>query len=181
MKIYTRSGDDGSTGLFGGGRTQKDDPRVEAYGTVDELNASLGVARAAAGDGEVEAALAHLQEALFALGADLATPTSSQATVHRFTEADVEDLERRIDAAEQGLPPLRAFILPAGSERSARLHYARTICRRAERLVVPLLNAQETSGAVLRYLNRLSDLLFVLARRENVLAGVEEVEWAGRG
>jgi cob(I)alamin adenosyltransferase len=177
MKIYTRTGDDGTTGLFGGVRARKDAPRVEAYGTVDELNAVLGTAVAAAGSAAIGSVIAGLQADLFALGADLATPPGSKAKVRRFAPADAERLEELIDNAEAELLPLAAFILPTGTPRAAALHHARTICRRAERLVVPLMAEDEVGDAVLVYLNRLSDLLFVLARQENDEAGVGDTEW----
>ena len=177
MKVYTRTGDDGTTALFGGGRVRKDHPRVDAYGTVDELNATLGIARAAATDDRLAATLAHLQNDLFALGADLATPASAKATVRRFGPEDASGLEQRIDEADEELAPLKTFVLPGGTPCAAHLHLARTVCRRAERLAVPLLDAGEISAHTIAWLNRLSDLLFTLARLSNARAGVQDIAW----
>jgi cob(I)alamin adenosyltransferase len=185
-RIYTRSGDKGETGLFGGGRVRKDDLRVEAYGTVDELNAVLGVARGAlAGhDGlpvEIDHFLAHVQHQLFNLGAELASPQPAQLGASLVADADVAWLEQSIDGWEQKLDPLKTFILPGGSPAAAHLHWARTVSRRAERLVVTFAAAEPVRGEVLRYLNRLSDALFVAARTANQLAGVPDVAWKQRG
>jgi cob(I)alamin adenosyltransferase len=177
MKIYTRTGDDGTTGLFGGRRVGKDVLRIEAYGTVDELNALLGLARAAVQWPEVDSPLARIQNQLFTLGADLATPLDATPSVSRITETHVAGLEEAIDEAEQLLEPLRAFILPGGDEAAALLHVCRTVCRRAERAVVALARAEEINDCNVRYLNRLSDFLFVLARRANRLAGCGDVPW----
>ena len=179
MKIYTRTGDTGETALFDGSRVSKADPRVDAYGHIDELNAVLGQARAAGVDPAMDAWLDHLQRDLFALGAQLADPASRIAA--RVTKADIgpEDtarLEAWIDEAEAGLAPLRRFVLPAGVPASAALHLARTVCRRAERHVVAL-GAHAVDADVLAYVNRLSDLLFVLARLANARAGVSDQEW----
>ena len=178
MKIYTRTGDAGETALFDGTRVRKSDPRVEAYGQVDELNAMLGLARAGA-DPLLAEQLAQLQHDLFALGARLADPNARIAGRVRkaaLGAADVRRLEAWIDQSEAELEPLRRFILPGGAPAGAALHVARTICRRAERYIVSL-----GDGAVdrdlLAYVNRLSDLLFVLARLANARAGVSEVEW----
>jgi cob(I)alamin adenosyltransferase len=178
VKIYTKTGDDGTTGLFGGGRVRKDDARVEAYGTVDELNAVLGVARAAKLGAMSEEVLAHVQVDLFALGAELATVPGKEEKLPmaRLDAADGERLEKAIDAAEIGLAALTNFVLPGGSEQAAALHLARTVCRRAERLVIALGARAE----LVVYLNRLSDLLFVLSRRENHERGVADVPWAPR-
>jgi len=180
VKIYTRTGDDGETGLFGGGRVAKDATRVEAYGAVDELNAALGIARAAGLAEPVDAVAARLQEELFVLGADLATPAQGRAredAVVRIAADRVERLERDIDAAEEGLSPLDAFILPGGSPAGAALHLARTVCRRAERRTVELARSEPVSEHVVPYLNRLSDLLFVLARAANAADGRPETKW----
>jgi cob(I)alamin adenosyltransferase len=178
MKIYTRTGDDGSTGLVGGQRTRKSDPRIECYGTVDELNASIGWAAAAAG-AELAAALREVQGELFAIGAHLATPegTPRAASLPALDEAWAARLESQIDAAEAVLPPLRQFILPGGAEPAARLHLARTVCRRAERLLVAFAADRPVDPVILTYFNRLSDWLFVQARRANHLAGVADVPW----
>jgi cob(I)alamin adenosyltransferase len=183
MRIYTRTGDAGETGLFGGQRVAKDSLRVEAYGTVDEVNALLGVTRACPGDEIVTDLLADIQADLFILGADLATPMEEgervgARRVRRVEEAQVRRLEGEIDRLQAGLPPLDQFILPGGSERGALLHLARTVCRRAERCVVALTRAEAVSPEALRYLNRLSDLLFVLARTVNQQAGIPELPWS---
>lgn len=178
MRIYTRTGDSGETGLFGGERVPKDDLRVEAYGTVDETNAALGLAICAldASDSLAETLL-QLQSELFVVGADLATPLPCE--VPRVTDAHVERLETLIDGFESELSPLTNFILPGGTAGASALHLARTIARRAERQVVALLRAEPetTNPATLRYLNRLADLLFVLARVANFRAGVADIPW----
>jgi cob(I)alamin adenosyltransferase len=180
VKIYTRTGDTGETGLYGGGRVAKDALRGEAYGAVDELNAALGMARAAGLPGQLDALGGRLQEELFDLGADLATPPDTSARkdkVVRVTAEQVERLEKEIDAHEQGLPPLETFILPGGSPAGAALHLARTVCRTAERRTVQLARSEEISAQVVPYLNRLSDLLFVLARAANAADGRPEHKW----
>ena len=181
MNIYTRTGDRGQTGLFGGGRVQKSDARVEAYGDVDELNAALGLAVAIAHEPGVDAVLPPLQRDLFAIGALLATPDPvkmrEQLAKARLDEARVAELEAAIDAGEAELEPLRAFIMPGGAPKAAALHVARTVCRRAERRVVALSATVEIPELVVMYLNRLSDLLFVLARVANRRAGAGEVTW----
>jgi cob(I)alamin adenosyltransferase len=181
MKIYTRTGDDGTTGLFGGGRVKKASLRVEAYGTVDELNAALGVARATRLDPSIDAVLAEVQADLFALGAELACVPGKEEKLGMplLSSAEGTRLERAIDAAEEGLPPLTSFVLPGGTPQAAALHHARTVCRRAERAVLAIEEAPSRAEVVV-YLNRLSDLLFVLARRANHLAGVADVPWAPR-
>ena len=178
MKIYTRTGDSGETSLFDGTRVQKNDSRVDAYGEVDELNASLGVARASGTDPDIDAELVRLQRDLFALGAQLADPQDKLAA--RVAKAvlgddDVARLERAIDRFETELTPLRRFILAGGSAGGAALHVARAVCRRAERRMVALEPAVD--GVLLRYINRLSDLLFVIARAVNHRAGAAETEW----
>ena len=180
MKIYTRTGDDGTTGLYGGARTRKDDPRVEAYGTVDETNAVIGLARACGLPREIEDVLAAVQSTLFDVGAALATPADRAASVPTVADRDVVVLEQAIDALEVRLEPLRTFVLPGGSEAAARLHVARTVCRRAERLVVAMSDHVPVDPAIVRWLNRLSDLLFVQARFANHAAGVADVPWVGR-
>jgi len=177
MKIYTKTGDTGETGLFGGPRLRKDHPRIEAYGTVDELNAQLGVVRAAEPSAEVETILARVQNELFDLGAELATPASSQAKVPTITPRHIQALESDVDRLEANLAPLTQFILPGGTRTSAELHVARTVCRRAERRVVTLAAAEPVSGESLIYLNRLGDLLFVMARHANHTAGVDDIAW----
>jgi cob(I)alamin adenosyltransferase len=179
VKIYTRVGDTGDTALFDGTKVRKSDPRVDAYGHVDELNATLGLARASCADAAIVERLERLQRDLFALGSRLADPNARIAG--RVTKAalgpdDVARLEAWIDEADAELPPLRRFILPGGSPAGATLHVARTICRRAERHIVQLGDA-ELEPVVLAYVNRLSDLLFVLARLVNARASVPDVEW----
>ncbi|MEB2311832.1 MAG: cob(I)yrinic acid a,c-diamide adenosyltransferase [Sorangiineae bacterium] len=183
MKIYTRTGDDGTTGLFGGARVDKDDARVDAYGTVDETNSALGLARAYRPCASVEAVLAEVQVDLFALGAELACVPGKESRMGSplLTAADAARLEAAIDAAEQGLPPLKNFVLPGGTSAAAALHHARTVCRRAERLLWTARRSSPVRDELLIYLNRLSDLLFVLARRDNFEAGVADVPWAPRG
>ena len=185
MKIYTKTGDSGDTGLFGGARVSKSDPRVAAYGDVDELNAALGVARAAvvdADDRELAVMLEQIQRDLFALGARLADPghkIADRVAKAAVTAADIARLEGWIDALEAALPPLRKFILAGGSRAGASLHLARTVCRRAERAMVGLLagDSEAFEADLLVYINRLSDLLFVMARRANHRAGTTEIEW----
>jgi cob(I)alamin adenosyltransferase len=178
VKIYTRTGDDGTTGLLGPGRVRKSDGRVEAYGSVDELNAALGVARALDREGWLAAEIEVIQTKLFALGAELAASTPEPpATLERIGEEDVAALERTIDRLDGELPALRNFILPGGSALAAELHLARAVCRRAERRLVTLMATTAFEPRLLRYLNRLADLLFVMARWCNVRAGVAEIEW----
>lgn len=167
-RIYTRTGDDGSTALGTGERRRKHDLRVSAYGTVDEANAALGLARLHTVEDEaLDAMLARIQNDLFDLGADLCTPGEPAAGALRIVEAQVERLEREIDALNEDLEPLRSFVLPGGTPAAAALHLARTITRRAERLMVELAAGEAVGGPALRYVNRLSDLLFVAARRAN--------------
>jgi cob(I)alamin adenosyltransferase len=179
VKIYTKTGDDGTTGLLGGTRVAKDHPRVVAYGEVDELNALLGVTRAEA-KGSLAALLGQVQRDLLALGAQLADPTARLAgrkAKAALSAAHVRRLERAIDHAQKGLPPLTAFILPGGSSLAAHLHLARTVCRRAERALVTLARDTSLDRVFLVYLNRLSDLLFVLARRANREAARPDETW----
>ena len=178
MKIYTRTGDAGDTSLFGGTRVRKSEPRVDAYGEVDETNAFLGMARASCTDPDIDAELVRLQQDLFALGAQLADPGGTIATrvaKAALRDEDVTRLEQLIDRYEAELPPLRKFILAGGSPAGAALHVARAVCRRAERRMVALEPAVD--GVLVRYVNRLSDLLFVLARAVNRRAGAAETEW----
>lgn len=182
MKVYTRRGDSGETDLFGGGRVAKHHLRVEAYGAVDELNASLGVAASASPHGDVQRLVQRAQELLFALGGALATPDASHREKSGIPEpgkADVEALERDIDAFDAELAPLERFVLPGGTPAAAAFHVARTVCRRAERRCVELHHAEPLGEAWISTLNRLSDLLFVLARVENHRAGAGDVEWKG--
>jgi cob(I)alamin adenosyltransferase len=181
MKIYTKTGDTGQTGLFGGGRVPKDDLRVEAYGDVDELNAVLGMARCIEMMPRIDEVLVPIQRDLFAIGALLATPDRDRMASHlekaRIDESRIIELEHAIDDGEAELEPLRAFIIPGGTPKAAALHVARTVCRRAERHVVRLQHDVELPAMAIIYLNRLSDLLFTLARLANRRAGVGEVTW----
>ena len=181
MKIYTKTGDEGETGLFGGSRLSKASARVASYGDVDELNSVLGLARLHPLDDEWDALLATVQSELFNLGAELAARPGKDIGVPTIGDAQVQTLERAIDRAEEELEPLQSFVLPGGSTGAAHLHHARTVCRRAERGVVALSQQDEVRPEIMRYLNRLSDLLFVLARVANHRSGVEDVPWVGRG
>jgi cob(I)alamin adenosyltransferase len=181
VKIYTRSGDDGNTGLIGPGRVPKSAPRVEAYGEVDELNAALGAALALDREGWLAGELPAIQARLFNLGAELATAEAAQLqSLARVSDDDVRALEAWIDRLDAELPPLKHFILPGGTPLAAELHRARTVCRRAERRVVALAASETVDPRVVRYLNRLADLLFVIARWCNFRAGVPETEWSGK-
>lgn len=183
MKIYTRTGDAGDTGLFGGGRVPKNHPRVEAYGDVDELNAAIGFARSIEQMPRIDEVLVPIQRDLFAIGALLATPDREKMRQHlekaRVDDDRVGQLERAIDECDRELEPLRSFIVPGGTPKAAALHVARTVCRRAERRVVSLGESgiDEIPALVVIYLNRLSDLLFTLARVANRRAGAGEVTW----
>ncbi len=176
MKLYTKGGDDGTTGLFGGPRVLKNDLRVTAYGEVDELNAALGVVMTLVTDNVLSVRLRQIQSDLFVVGGELATAAGKSALV-AVTMAQAEQLEPWIDEASDAVPPLQNFILPGGTPLSAHLHLARTICRRAERAVVSLTQHEAVNPAVVVYLNRLSDLLFALARWANHRAGVQDIEW----
>lgn len=183
MKIYTRTGDDGSTGLFGGARVAKSAPRVEAYGDVDELGAALGWALVHVERPATRALLPQIQSRLFDLGAELASAPGRElklGSVPLIDDDSVGALEAAIDEAEAPLPALSSFVLAGGTAGAGALHLARTVCRRAERHVVQLAAEQDVRPALIRYLNRLSDLLFVLARAENHHAGVSDVPWLGR-
>lgn len=183
MKLYTRTGDDGTTGLFGGGRVSKDHPRIEAYGTVDETNACIGLAAAACGEDvngtRFREILTSLQSRLFDIGADLATPEGSpyRERLPKVGDSHVREVEGWIDEVDAQVPPIRQFVLPGGTDLAARLHLARTVCRRAERLVIALGHGEPVGDAVVHYLNRVSDLLFAMARGANHAAGVGDVPW----
>jgi cob(I)alamin adenosyltransferase len=181
VRIYTRTGDAGETGLFAGGRVPKDHPRVSAYGELDELNAAIGLAMAIEPLDAERELLRAVQRDLFSIGSELATPDPAKlgrALTHPLVgESQVATLEDAIDRLDAHLEPLRAFILPGGTAKAAAFHVARTVCRRAERWVVRLSHDAAVSPDLLRYLNRLSDLLFVLARAANARAGVGDITW----
>jgi cob(I)alamin adenosyltransferase len=178
MKIYTKTGDDGTTGLIGGDRVRKCDARLECFGTVDELNAHLGLAAVVA-PADIAKVISEVQNDLFVLGSHLATASESRhaAALPALDESLITRLEMQIDAADAILPPLKQFILPGGCETAARLHVARTVCRRAERLLVDFSLDRPVPSTILTYLNRLSDWLFVHARLANHHAGVPDVPW----
>lgn len=176
-RIYTRTGDDGTTGLYSGARVPKHDARIEAYGTVDELSSAIGMALALALPDRIARLLEWVQDTLFDVGAELATPSGSGKTAPAVRDDDVAALERAIDAAEEALPPLDTFIHPGGTVGGATLHVARTVCRRAERRVLALAEREDVDPVVVRYLNRLSDALFVWARATNAALGAPERRW----
>jgi cob(I)alamin adenosyltransferase len=181
MKIYTRTGDGGQTSLFGGGRVPKNDARVAAYGEVDELNSVLGLVRATEPRGFFDALLETIQRDLFSIGGQLATPDPARVAKAlekaELSRSRVTEFEAIMDTAEEELPPLRSFVLPAGTPKAATLHLARTVCRRAERSVITLSQSSDVPSEFLAYLNRCSDLLFTLARLANHRAGVSDVAW----
>ncbi len=178
MKIYTKTGDKGSTSLFGGKRVPKNNVRIEAYGTVDELNASIGVALSENISEIVFKSLRKIQNDLFTVGGDLATPlTEKKVKIPRTTAAMVSFLEDEIDNYDSKIEKLKSFILPGGTKTSALLHLSRTICRRAERCVVQLTGEEQINNEIVKYLNRLSDLLFIFARFENFVNNVPDIEW----
>lgn len=179
MKIYTRTGDNGTTSLFSGGRVLKYHLRVESYGTLDELNSVIGAARAQHLTPQADAYLEQIQNDLFHLGADLATPLDAPTSyVVRMTAEKTAWLETAIDALTAELAPLKQFVLPGGTPAAAMLHIARTICRRAERLTVELAEQEPIGDHVIPYINRLSDFLFTVARFENLKSGIEESKWS---
>lgn len=180
FKIYTKTGDAGETGLFGGRRLPKSHLRIESYGTVDELNSYIGVVRDSLADQHIREVLKNIQDRLFAVGANLATDPSKNLSPPDLTMADIQVLETEIDRMEESLPPLKNFILPGGHMTVSFCHVARCVCRRAERLVVALDMSETVEPMVLQYLNRLSDFLFVLARKIGQDAGAEEVVWKPR-
>src|SRR5262245_22797142 len=181
-RIYTRTGDDGTTGLGTGERVAKTSLRIEAYGLVDQLNAHIGVVLASQPAAELVAPLRRIQNELFHCGADLCVPEAAKAARPgpRIEQRHVDALERLMDELSERLPPLENFILPGGSRAAAELHVARTVCRNAERAVLRLAEGEAVGPAVVRYLNRLSDALFVMARQQNVAAGVADPTWDSR-
>jgi cob(I)alamin adenosyltransferase len=183
LKIYTRRGDRGETDLFGGGRVAKDDLRVSTYGDVDELNACVGVAAATVTSDDLREFLAQIQSSLFDLGSQLATPDKKHQEKYNVPgvgTGQIEELEGEIDRLEGEIEPLVTFILPGGSQAAAALHLARTVCRRAERNAVALDREEPLDPSAVKYLNRLSDLLFTMARVANAREGVVDVPWIGR-
>lgn len=178
MKIYTRTGDDGTTSLFAGGRVGKDDARVEAYGTIDELNSVLGIVRAVSKNDYISEIVKEIQNLLFTLGADLATPLDAEnVRIKRISKEDVNRLEWLIDQIDTKLKPLRSFVLPGGTLVASFLHLARTVCRRAERRLVYLSKKEKINAQIIPFVNRLSDLLFVLSRYANKIENVDDIEW----
>ena len=186
-KLYTRSGDDGTTGLFSGARVSKNHPRIEAYGTVDEFNAVLGLCISAATVGTdaevIGTILKKVQSRMFDIGADLATPEGStnEARIQRIEASHVEEIEVWIDQIDSRNEPLKNFVMPGGSELASRLHLARTVCRRAERLIVSLAHTEPVGEHLLQYINRVSDLLFAMARMANKVFGIEDTPWIPHG
>lgn len=182
MKIYTKTGDDGSTSLFGGTRVQKNNIRINSYGTIDELNSVIGIAISGDINEEIKLELENVQNVLFQIGSELASPENVKSNIiKRTSEEDVKNLETLIDKFDEKLPPLKNFILPGGNNSAAQLHFARTVCRRAERIIVELKEFELVSKYVLIYVNRLSDLLFVLARYQNLSRSTAEIIWKPRG
>ena len=180
MKIYTKTGDKGTTALFGGKRVSKADIRIDAYGTVDELNSHIGMLRDQQVNSDRMGELVGIQKRLFVIGSILATvPGNTTVQVPKLNEKDIEGLELSIDAMDKALPPMRTFVLPGGHVSISAGHIARTVCRRAERLVVALDSAESVEPLVIKYLNRLSDYLFVLCRKMAYELNVEEVPWKG--
>ena len=178
MKIYTKTGDKGDTSLFGGNRVPKNNIRIEAYGTVDELNASLGLVVSETLSEEVAKSIKKIQNDLFIVGGDLATPLSElKVKIQRTTETMISFLENEIDLYDSKIEELKSFILPGGVKTSSLLHLSRTICRRAERRAVELANVEQINVEIVKYLNRLSDLLFIFARFENFNNNVPDIEW----
>lgn len=177
MKIYTKTGDKGETGLWGGGRISKSAARIHAYGTIDECNAVLGIVRSFDLPSEIETPLKEVQNLLFVCGSDLATPGDKQKAIDRIGKKDIEFLESRIDRLEKSLPALNQFIIPGGEQSAAYLHLARTICRRAERWIVEVVANDPVHKDALIFINRLSDFLFVAARSANQKAGLNDIPW----
>lgn len=180
MKIYTKTGDKGETSLFGGERVLKDDPRINAYGTIDELNSVLGLTLCEVNSPELKDVIEGIQNELFVVGADLATPKEKKEKrikINRVDDKFINRIEKLIDSFDSRLPQLQNFILPGGTRGTSLLHYARAVCRRAEREVVTLSNNVDIGNKLIIYLNRLSDLLFVLARFENFSSNIPDTPW----
>ena len=180
MRIYTKTGDKGKTGLLSGDRVAKDNIRIQAYGTVDECNAVLGIVRTYDIGEELDSMLEYIQNRMFVVGSDLATPGDKKITIERIDRDATGQLEEWIDRMENSLTPLKQFILPGGTRGASFLHLARTVCRRAERMVVGLARQEQINPFNLQYLNRLSDLLFVMGRFENRQKGIDEPLWNSR-
>lgn len=180
MKIYTKTGDDGTTGLFGGARLSKDHIRIEAYGTVDELNSCIGLLASTINDAEMEGLLRNIQSRLFTIGSNLASQPGKDMITPDLKEEDIALLEQSIDKMQDSLEPLKHFILPGGSQSISAAHLARTVCRRAERRCVSLSNTSEVDPSIILYLNRLSDFFFVVARWLAHKEGVAEIKWEPR-
>lgn len=181
MKIYTKTGDQGTTALFGGKRLSKADPRIETYGTVDELNSYIGLVRDQDVNEKRKHVLIEIQDRLFTIGSILATePGNNKVKLPELSESDIEFLEKQIDAMEEELPPMRSFVLPGGHSSVSQCHIARTVCRRAERLTISLSSLEKVQPVIIKYLNRLSDYLFVLSRRMSHELGAEETPWKPR-
>jgi cob(I)alamin adenosyltransferase len=181
MKIYTKTGDTGTTALFGGKRVSKADLRIDTYGTVDELNSWIGVIRDQPVNEKRKTILVEIQDRLFTIGSILATePGNTKVKVPSLSEADVSFLEREIDSMDSDLPPMKSFVLPGGNQSVSFCHVTRTVCRRAERLTIALNSQEPVSSLVIKYLNRLSDYLFVLARKMAQELGVEDTPWKPR-
>lgn len=180
MKIYTKKGDSGQTSLFGGTKIMKNEDRIEAYGTVDELNSVIGMVLTHSLTKKGKGILQEIQHQLFILGADLATPQTKKTKIERIGTPVIDQIEKWIDKLDEELSPLMNFILPGGSPAGALLHLARTVCRRAERKTVTLKENETITDECIIYLNRLSDLLFVMARYENLEAGVQETPWISK-
>lgn len=179
MKLYTRTGDKGKTGLFGGDRVKKNHLRIECYGTVDELNSIVGIVRSYTSQEHMDDLYQHIQNTLFTLGADLSTPLDSKHSdkIDRIHQREIDFLEEKIDEFQSKSPEFKNFILPGGSSAASYLHLARTVCRRAERLAVSLMQIESIGEYPQRYLNRLSDFFFICARYANVLDGYKDIEW----
>ena len=182
MKIYTKTGDFGNTSLFGGKRVDKDNQRIEAYGTLDELNSVIGLILVEKVNEKTRKILTILQQSLFVIGSELATPSDVQSKAIRpLTNEEIKLLENYIDEIDADLPPLKNFIIPGGTKAASLLHFARTVCRRAERRIVEIDKSENISKNIIAYMNRLSDLLFVIARFENHVTSTPETEWKPRG